>query len=116
MHRVEPDHLAVVVGEQRALLRDLLLRREEEVARRRFADLPQPLEDGRLQVGAAVEVLVRRRRLVLAVRPAAGQDDDGRRGDEESREVAAAQAGIMAAPRPPGRRSRPGATSPRQPS
>jgi hypothetical protein len=57
---MEPDDLAVVVGDQRALLRDLLLRREEEVARRGLADAPQPLEDGRLQVGPAVEVLVGR--------------------------------------------------------
>jgi hypothetical protein len=60
MHRMEPDDLAVVVGDQRALLRDLLLRREEEVARPGLADAPQPLEDGRLQVGPAVEVLVGR--------------------------------------------------------
>jgi hypothetical protein len=57
---VEPDHLAIVVGDQRALLRDLLLRREEEVAGRGVADAAQPLEDGRLQVGPAVEVLVGR--------------------------------------------------------
>jgi hypothetical protein len=63
---VEPDDLAVVVGDQRPGLRDVLLRREEEVAGGGIADLPGPLEDGGLQVGAAVEVLVRRLRLVLA--------------------------------------------------
>jgi hypothetical protein len=77
MHRVEPDHLTVVVGDQRPLLRDLLLRREEEVAGRGVADASRPLEDGGLQVGAAVEVLVRRLRLVLVAGSAAG-DERGR--------------------------------------
>jgi hypothetical protein len=75
---VEPDDLAVVVGDQRARLRDVLLRGEEEVARRGGADAPQPLEDGRLQVGPAVEVLEGRCRLVLAVRPTASEESGSR--------------------------------------
>jgi hypothetical protein len=83
-HRVEPDDLAVVVGDQRPRLRDVLLRREEEIAGRGVADAPRPLEDGGLQVGAAVEVLVRRQSLVLAAGSAADEESSGR-PDREGR-------------------------------
>jgi hypothetical protein len=76
---VEPDHLAVVVGDQRPVLRDVLLRREEEVAGAGGADAQRPLEDGGLQVGPAVEVLVGRRRVVLVAGPATGEESSGRR-------------------------------------
>jgi hypothetical protein len=73
--------LAVVVGDQRPGLRDVLLRREEEVAGRCVADSTRSLEDGGLEVGPAVEVLVRRRSLVLAAGSAA-REDGGRRDQE----------------------------------
>jgi hypothetical protein len=81
---VEPHDLAVVVGDQRSGLRDLLLRREEEVTGRGLADAPQPLEDRRLQVGPAVEMLVRRQRLVLGAGSAAGEESRGSRERERA--------------------------------
>jgi hypothetical protein len=79
---MEPDHLAVVVGDQRPVLRDVLLRREEQVAGGGGADLQRSLEDGGLQVGPAVEVLGGRRRLALVAGPAAGEESSGRRDRE----------------------------------
>ena len=82
-HRVEPDDLAVVFDDQRPRLGVVLLRREEEIPGSRVADAPRHLEDGGLQVGAAVEVLGGRHRLVLRARPAACEHKSGRKRQDE---------------------------------